>query len=177
LQILFINLITDVLPALALGVGEGGDEIMQKPPRKMNEPIIDRKRWNAIFFYSIVIATSSIGAVLLSHYTIHQTETWNPVLCNNIMFFTLIFSQLLHVFNMGTTGSGFFSSEIMRNKYVWLSVIFSLAALFLIHQIIPAREVLGLHEMSMADWSISLGAGLLSLLVIQTGKKLKIIRQ
>jgi len=51
LQILFINIITDVLPALALGVTEGSNEIMQRPPRNMNEPIIDKKKWIAIFFY------------------------------------------------------------------------------------------------------------------------------
>lgn len=177
LQILFINLITDVLPALALGVTEGGADIMQRPPRNVNEAIIDGKRWISIFFYSIVIGSLSVGAVLFSHYTIHKTELWNPELCNNILFFTIIFSQLIHVFNMGSSGSSFFHSEVFKNKYVWAALSLSVAILICIYAIVPVRKVLSLYEMSVADWLISAGASIVSLVIIQIGKKLKIARQ
>jgi P-type Ca2+ transporter type 2C len=177
LQILFINLITDVLPALALGVTEGSPDIMQRPPRKMNEPIIDRKRWITIFFYSIVIGAMSVGAVFVSHYTVHKTEIWNPELCNNILFFTLIFSQLLHVLNMGGNHSSFFKSEVFRNKYVWGAIAFSVAILIGMYAIEPVRKVLSLYEMSVYDWLISIGASVVSLIIIEIGKKLKIAQQ
>lgn len=177
LQILFINLITDVLPALALGVSEGSSDIMQRPPRNMNEPIIDRKRWTTIFFYSIVIGAMSVGAVFVSHFTVHKTELWNPELCNNILFFTLIFSQLLHVLNMGGNHSSFFKSEVFRNKYVWGAIALSVAILLGIYAIEPVRKVLSLYEMSASDWLISVGASVVSLIIIQIGKKLKIAQQ
>lgn len=176
IQILFINLITDVLPALALGVTEGSLDMMQKPPRSIDEPIIDRKRWISIFFYSIVIGASSVGAVFFSHYTVHKTETWNPELCNNILFFTLIFSQLLHVLNMGSNYS-FFKSEIIRSKYVWGAIILSLFILVGIYNIEPMRKVLTLYNLSINDWLISIGASVVSLIIIQIGKKLKIAQQ
>ncbi|MDO9001063.1 MAG: calcium-translocating P-type ATPase, PMCA-type [Bacteroidota bacterium] len=177
LQILFINLITDVLPALALGVSEGSPDIMQRPPRNMNEPIIDRKRWTTIFFYSIVIGAISVGAVFVSHFTVHKTELWNPELCNNILFFTLIFSQLLHVLNMGGNHSSFFKSEVFRNKYVWGAIALSVAILIGMYAIEPVRKVLSLYEMSANDWLISVGASVVSLIIIQVGKKLKIAQQ
>ncbi len=177
LQILFINLITDVLPALALGVTGGSSNIMRQPPRNINEPIIDRKRWIAISFYSIIIGTTSVGAVLISHFTIHKTETWNPELCNNILFFTLIFSQLLHVFNMGSSGSSFFRSEVFRNKYVWRAIVFSILILLSVYFIIPVREVLSLYEMSVYDWLVSIAASIVSLIIIQIGKRLGIAKQ
>ncbi|MFV5691568.1 cation-translocating P-type ATPase [Flavobacterium sp. LT1R49] len=176
IQILFINLITDVLPALALGVTEGSPDIMQRPPRSIDEPIIDRKRWINIFFYSIVIGASSIGAVFFSHYTVHKAETWKPELCNNILFFTLIFSQLLHVLNMGSNSS-FFKSEVIRSKYVWGAIILSLIILVGIYNIEPMRKVLTLYSMSINDWFISIGASVVSLIIIQIGKKLKIAQQ
>jgi Ca2+-transporting ATPase len=176
LQILFINLITDVLPALALGVTKGSPDIMQRPPRNVNESIIDKKRWGTIFFYSIVIGAMSIGAVFVSHFTVHKTEAWNPELCNNILFFTLIFSQLLHVLNMGSNLS-FFHSEVFRNKYVWGAIALSLAILIGIYAIEPTRKVLSLYEMSVSDWLISIGASIASLIIIQAGKKLKIVEQ
>lgn len=176
LQILFINLITDVLPALALGVTEGSPDIMQRPPRNMSEPIIDRKRWTTIFFYSMVIGIVSEGAVFFSHFTMHKTELWNPELCNNILFFTLIFSQLLHVLNMGSSSS-FFRSEVFRNKYVWGALSLSVIILIGMYAIEPLRRVLSLYEMSTNDWLITVGASVVSLIIVQGGKKLKIAQQ
>lgn len=171
LQILFINLITDVLPALALGMLPGGPSIMQSPPRNSGEAIIQRKNWIAIFYYSFIIASVSIGAVFFSHYTIHATETWNPVLCNNILFFSLIFSQLFHVFNLGDRKSGFFRSEVFTSKYVWASLIISIGILVTIYTIQPVSTVLSVYKMSLTDWIVSISAGVLSVIVIQISKK------
>lgn len=175
LQILFINLITDVLPALALGITEGSDAVMSRPPRNINEPIIDKNKWIAIFFYSIVIGAVSIGAVFFSHITVHKTEHWNPELCNNILFFTLIFSQLLHVLNM-SDGTAFFRSEVMKSKYVWGAIIISTIILLGFYAIEPIRSVLSIYLMSGSDWLIISGASILSLIIIQIGKKIKIVK-
>lgn len=177
LQILFINLITDVLPALALGVTMSSPDIMLRPPRNVFETIIDKKRWGAIIFYSIVLGAMSIGAVFFSHLTIHKTETWNPELCNNILFFTLIFSQLLHVFNMGNSNSSFFKSEVIKNKYIWWALAVSVVIIIAFYAILPVRKVLSLYQMSLFDWLIAIGASLLSMIIIQIGKKLKIAKQ
>lgn len=177
LQILYINIITDVLPALALGVTAGGASIMKQPPRNTEEPIIDAQRWTAIIFYSVIITLTTLGAVFISHYTVHKTETWNPELCNNILFFTLIFSQILHVFNMNAAGSKFFTSEVMKNRYVWYAVLACLVLLFISYQIEVVRRALDIFRMSSEDWMISVGMSLLSLVVIQIVKSLKLVRQ
>lgn len=177
LQILFINIITDVLPALALGITPENTEVMKKPPRSESDPIIDKKRWWTIIFYSLVISVASIGAVLWSHFIIHKTETWNTELSNNILFFTLIFSQLLHVLNMGNTGTSFFKSEVFRNKYVWYSIIVSVALLFVLYLLEPLREVLSIHRMSMEDLWVCISASLISLIIIQIAKAFKFVKQ
>ncbi len=122
LQILFINLVTDVLPALALGVTPGGPEVMKQKPRAVNEPIIDKSRWLRIFFYAGVITATSIGAVYFSHYALHAWGEWDAALSNNILFFTLISAQLFHVFNMGSMDLPFWRTEVVRNRYVWFAV-------------------------------------------------------
>lgn len=177
LQILFINIITDVLPALALGITEGSNVIMKLPPRNIEEPIIDRKRWWAILTYATVITVSSLGAVLISHVTVHNTQFFDPILCNNILFFTLIFSQLLHVFNMGNDGVSFFRTEVFRNKYVWLAVISSIVILIACYITPAIRNALDIYSMTFADWVIAIGMGLFSLVVIQLLRLLKIVRQ
>ncbi len=176
LQILYINLVTDVLPALALGVTEGGDSIMKRPPKNPDEPIVDKKRWKSIIGYSVIIAASALGAVFFTHYTVHRTEHWNPVLCNNVLFITLILSQLLHVFNVTSDKKvAFYKSDVFRNKYVWYALGVCIALTLGVYLIEPVAKVLSLSKPSFIDLGIMLGFSLLSLLVIQILKRWNII--
>lgn len=173
LQILFINLITDVLPALALGVTAGSPGVMTHRPRNPDEPIIDRARWRRIIFYSIVLSADTIGAVYFSHFFIHAGDEWMVQRCNNILFFTLIFSQLFHVFNMGSIDAPFWRTEVVRNRYVWFAVGVCILIIVLLYQITPMRVALSVVPMSVADWAVSIGAGLLAMIIIRLGKHLK----
>ncbi len=174
LQILFINLITDLLPALALGLIKGSADIMKLPPRKSSEPIIDKSRWKLIFFYAIVIGSVSTGAVVFNHYAYHNGEPWDTAMCNNILFFTLIFCQLFHVFNMGS--GPFFNNEVIKSKYVWFSVLGSIAILIGVVQISYVREALNIISMSMQEWIIILSASISSVIIIQVAKSLKLFK-
>ena len=174
LQILFINLITDLLPALALGVTKGSANIMQLPPRNSSEPIIDKSRWKLIFFYSIVIALVSTTGVLINHFYLHTGGASDAAMCNNILFFTLIFSQLFHVFNMGS--GPFFKSEVIKSKYVWYAVITSLVILIGVIQISFVREALNITPMTMQEWLIILSASVSSVIIIQVAKSLKLFK-
>lgn len=176
LQILFINLVTDVLPALALGVTEAAPHIMKRKPYASNTSIIDRKRWASVFTYSTTLTMTTIAAVLTSHEWLHKEEGWNGELCNNILFFTLMFSQILHVFNMSfERGLSFFKSEVFTNKYVWYAVI-SCTLLALLPSWVPAfRNVLQISLYGWKDWIIVATYSFLSLLLIQASKKLKLV--
>ncbi len=174
LQILFINLITDLLPALALGVIKGGADIMKLPPRISSEPIIDKSRWKLIFFYAIVIGSVSTGAVVFNHYVYHDGEPWDTAMCNNILFFTLIFCQLFHVFNMGS--GPFFNNEVIKNKYVWYSVLGSVAILIGVIQIPYVRQALNVIPMTLNEWIIILSASFSSIIIIQITRTLKLIK-
>lgn len=174
LQILFINLITDVLPALALGVTEDTMHIMQRKPYSSDVPIIDKKRWRAIFAYSIIIAITCIGGVFVSHEILHSREAWNVELCNNILFYTLIFSQILHVFNMSfEKGVAFHKTEIFRNQYVWYAIASCTIIVMLSYWIIPVRNVLKVSLYGWKDWTIIAIFSVLSLLIIQFAKKMR----
>ncbi|MFC5271983.1 cation-translocating P-type ATPase [Adhaeribacter terreus] len=177
LQILFINLITDVLPALALGFTEGNPGIMTQPPRKATEPIIDRQRWIAIIYYAVIISLCALGAVYLNHYVLHPAEHWHEGRYNNILFYTLIFAQLTHVFNMGSGNRFFFRSEIVSNKFVWLALLISVSVVILVGWFGPVREALAIHDMLLTDWLAVVSAVLASLIIIQLSKKLKLIQQ
>ena len=176
LQILYINLVTDVLPALALGVTEGSDAIMKMPPRKASERIIDKVRWKSIIVYSVVMAACCLGAVFFTHETFHQSEMWNPELCNNILFITLILSQLWNVFNMTTDNSiAFHKSDVFRNKFVWIAIAACLILTIGTYFIPYVENVLSLYAPSGQDLAIMFGFSILSLVIIQTLKRMKVI--
>lgn len=176
LQILYINLVTDVLPALALGFTEGSASIMKQPPKNLSEQIIDRKRWVSIITYALVITVCCLSAVTLSHYTLHKEEAWNPELCNNILFITLILCQLWNVFNMtNDTKVLFFRSDVFRNKYIWFATIICLILTIGVYFVEPAKKVLALYRPSIMDFAIIFGFSFLSIILIQLLKRTKIV--
>lgn len=167
LQILFINLVTDVLPALALGVIRADASIMRRPPRDPDEPIIGRRHWSRIITYALIIALASLGAVLYSHYALHAAEPWNHVLCNNILFFTLIAAQLLHALNMGAPGVPFFRTAVVRDLRVWGALALCAAIIFTIFWIPVVRTALGIEQLGRNDALAVGGLAFLSFLLIR----------
>lgn len=176
LQILFVNLITDVLPALALGVSPGGSEIMKLNPRNPSEPLIKKRQWTAIWIYSIVISVITLSAVFVSHELFHSGSKFDPKLCNNILFFTLIICQLLHVFNMTSANISFFKSEVFRNKYVWYALGLCVVFLLLIFILTPLKNALDIQPLHIHDWIVVGVSAFCSLLIIQFLKRNKIIK-
>ncbi len=166
LQILFLNMVTDIFPALALGLGTGDKTVMQKPPRDPAKEIITNKGWMVIALYSVTMTSAVIIAVVYCKEVIHS----NNSVCNNVAFITLTFAQLFHVFNMSSKGSAFFNNEITRNKFVWVAVFICSGLTLMVFAIPGIRLVLGLSVLSLKLWVTAIAAGMLPLVVIQAFK-------
>lgn len=150
LQILFLNFVTDVFPALALGVGEGDPNILERPPRDPKESILTRQHWLAIGGYGLMITISVLGAFALAFTWLKMGEGQAVT----VSFLTLAFAQLWHVFNMRESGSSFISNDITRNPFVWgalaLCTGLILAAVYL-----PAlATVLNVVHPGRAGWTL-----------------------
>jgi len=168
LQILFINLLTDVFPALALAFTRGSRNLMNKPPRDPSKPVLNNLQWITVVVYAAVIATSSLCTVIV------MTDE-SPATSSTVLFYTLILSLLLHVFNVGDQQEPIFKTEIIRNIYVWLGIILSALFAVGVYFIPPARSILHLGEIKTFHLiTIAAGASL-SLVVIQVLKKSKLI--
>lgn len=175
LQILFINFLTDAMPALALGVSNGGDQIMKRKPYPPETSIIDKKRWTAIFVYALVITTTTLGAVAISHFLLHRHDHWNNRIYNNILFYTLIFSQLFQVLNMTFKGTiPFHKTDVFRNKAVWYAIVSCILLSLAAYWITPADKILGITVIGLGDWSIILLCSMLTVAIVRIIKKLKL---
>jgi Ca2+-transporting ATPase len=148
LQILFLNLVTDVFPALALGVGEGDPNIMQKPPRRSSEPILTGGHWIQIGYYGVMLTMSVLGAFLISLYWLDMSDK-NAV---TVSFLTLAFGQLGHVFNMRNNESGLFINEITGNRWVWGALVLCVILILGVLYIRPIADVIGLSRPDATSW-------------------------
>lgn len=166
LQILFLNMVTDVFPALALGVGKGDKRIMEKPPKDPGRDIISHKGWITIALYALTITSAVVVAVV---YCRQILETDNQ-LTNNAAFVTLALAQLFHVFNMTSANARFWVNDITKNKFVWLAILLCAGLLLLVFVIPKMREVLKLAALPGAVWLVCIGASLLPLGLIQVYK-------
>ncbi len=169
LQLLFLNLLSDVFPALALGVGEGNEQVMKQPPKDPKEPIITKKNWIQIGIYGMIIGAAVSGAYFYGHFVWETSKEVN----NNIAFFSLAFAQFLHVLNMREAKENVFNNQVTRNKYVWLAVIFCVAVLLGAYNIPVLAEVLSFESLGMKEWILIAVASFIPTVVIQLIKLLR----
>ena len=169
LQILYLNLVTDVFPALALGVGEGDETAMRRPPRPKDESFLTPGHWWGIGGFGVVFTASVLGAFLI------VARVWDEPASAAVTasFLTLAFGQLWHVFNMRDTGSGFLRNDVVRNPWVWGALALCLGLLALAVYLAPLAAVLDLHPPPARTWALILGASLVPLVA---GQAVKVVR-
>jgi Ca2+-transporting ATPase len=163
LQILFLNLVTDVFPALALGVGEGEKTIMKRPPRDPKEPILTRRHWIEMGGFSALITVAVLGVLALALAGLGMEQERAVT----ISFLTLAFAQLWHVFNMRDRGSDFVKNEVVRNPWIWGALALCTALLMAAVYMPGLNTLLRVKDPGLAGWGIVLGASLLPWLVGQ----------
>jgi len=166
LQILLLNFVTDVFPALALGVGEGDATIMDKPPRDPAEPILTRRHWLAVAGYGLLMAASVLGVFAFAHWRLGLDDRGAVTLS----FLTLAFNQLWHVFNMRDRRSGLLRNEITRNRWVWGALALCAVILVGAVHIAPLARVLKVTPPDATGWAVVLVASLIPCVVGQVAK-------
>jgi Ca2+-transporting ATPase len=168
LQILFLNLVTDVFPALALGVGEGEEGIMRKPPRNPEQPILGSGEWVGIAGYAFIITVSVLGSLFIGMEYLLLTADKAVTLS----FLTLAFAQLWHVFNMRSSDSKFWDNTITTNGYIWGALLLCTGLLFMAVYVPIFSDVLKVTPPTLTGWIVVFVMSGIPLLVGQLWKLL-----
>ena len=171
LQLLFLNLLTDVFPALALGIGKGRGKVMQEKPKDPDEPILPPKSWKMITIYGAIIGAWVTGAYFFGLYYMDVSKE----IANNIAFFSLAFTQLLHVFDMRDSDEKVFVNQVTTNKWVWMAIAFCAAVLVAAYFIPGLSALLSFQAMGVQSWLLVSATVLVSVGTIQVLKGVKII--
>jgi len=168
MQILFLNLVTDIFPALALGMGKGNKLIMKLPPRNPKEPIATKRDWLNIVAYAILLAIPIFSVTwYCSHYLKYDAKV-----CNNITFFSLALSQLWHVFNLPSRKISFFKNEITQNKFVWSALLLCISILLLFYWINPLNTIIGIQTLNTNILLLIIATSFAPVVFIQLFKRL-----
>ncbi len=171
LQILFLNVVTDVFPALALGIGKGDESVMHQPPRDPKTPILSQRHWIAVITYALCLT----GSVMFASFYSVEVLGISAENDNNIIFYSLSLAQLVHVFNMTSSKSPLFRNEITQNRYVWLALLACLGILMLTYFVPVLHQALSIQALHPQEWIVVGIAAMVPLIVVQLVKRLQLI--
>lgn len=155
-QILWMNLVTDGLPALALGVEPAEPDIMKRPPRDPKEGIMSKDVMTSIFIGGILLSALTLfvyGWALLEHDQIELLRT--------MVFFTLCTGQLMHAFNSKSLRFSIFKVGIKNNPKLILANLASFAMLIGVIYIPGLQKVFGTTSLTGKQFLVSLFAAVM----------------
>ncbi|WP_294168368.1 calcium-translocating P-type ATPase, SERCA-type [uncultured Clostridium sp.] len=151
IQILFVNLATDGLPAIALGVDPPDKDIMMQQPREKGESIFARGLWS-----KIVIRGCLIGICTLLSFMTGRLYGMDLATCRTIALITLVMSQLLHVFECRSERHSIFEIKVFSNPYLVGAVLVSISMVLAILYIPFLSNVFNTIALTIGQWAIVL---------------------
>jgi Ca2+-transporting ATPase len=165
LQILFLNLVTDVFPALALGLGRDESGAMRRPPRPAGEPILTHAHWRAVVGYAVLLTAAVLGALAAA---VHSGMSDEQAV--TVSFFTLASAQLWHIFDMRSSGTSLFRNEVTTKPWVWGALALCGVLLVAAGHLPILADVLDLHPIGLRGGSLVLGFGLAPVVAAEIGR-------
>lgn len=151
IQILFVNLATDGLPAIALGVDPPDKDIMMQQPRQKGESIFARGLWS-----KIVIRGCLIGICTLLSFMTGRLYGMDLATCRTLALITLVMSQLLHVFECRSERHSIFEIKVFSNPYLVGAVLVSISMVLAILYIPFLANVFNTIPLGLGQWAIVL---------------------
>ena len=155
-QILWVNLLTDTAPALAMAADPPPDDVMRMPPRRATDRVIDREMWVGILFVGLVTAVVSLialdigldGGLLGGSGDIDQART--------MAFTTLVLAQLFNCFNARSDRASAFH-HLFTNRLLWAAIGLSAALQWAVVQLPLFNDAFGTAPLSTGEWLTCLG--------------------
>ena len=168
-HILFINLVTDSLPALALGAEKEEPDIMTRKPRKSNEGIFANGLGFNVAYQGLMVSVITLAAYFIGHYI--ESGVWEVTQSADGMtmaFLAMSMAEIFHSFNMRSHGSIFKLKT--QNPLLWGTMIFSLALTSLLIFVPALRNLFGFEPISLLEYGVALLLALSTIPIVEVVK-------
>ena len=149
IQILLVNLATDGLPAIALGVDPAENDIMRQQPREKNESIFARGLVEKILVRGSLIGLCTLLSFMVGRYYGMDLDT-----CRTLALCTLVMSQLIHVFECRSERHSIFEIKLFTNPYLVGAVAISVILICMVLYIPFLQNVFHTVALSLSQWLI-----------------------
>ena len=164
-QILWVNLVSDGLPNLALTVDPKRRDIMKDKPRSPDEHIITSWMINLILFVSFFAGL----VAFLSFYFVYK-NTGNITLARSVTFVTIGINSLVYVFSVRAPFTSFIKSSMFKNKWLGLSVLAGFGLQFLPFATETLRNFFEVEKLSITYWGVAFGLSIIMFLAVEMFK-------
>jgi Ca2+-transporting ATPase len=180
IQLLWLNLITDGAPALALAMEKGDPDIMDQKPRAKSEPIVNRSMGIGIVIQTIMQTSAVLGAFVaglawhleagaiiplgtnaLSFVLSHDWRGVDVKTAETMAFVTLSLAELFRAYTVRSERASLFSIGIFSNKYMQYAVGISIALLLIVCAVPFLQPIFNTHFLTVREWSVVLGLALM----------------
>ncbi|OXC08624.1 ATPase [Ligilactobacillus agilis] len=170
-QILWINLVTDTFPAIALGVEPGDKGLMEQAPRGLKSNFLSNGVGFNIIYQGLLEGLLTLGVYLYAIcWPVHQDPTLIHQDALTMAYITLGFLQLVHAFNCKSLTASVFSKQIFANKFFNWAILTS-ALLLAATIFIPQFNVLfHVSPLNLSQWGVVLLAGALLVIIVELVK-------
>jgi Ca2+-transporting ATPase len=169
LQILWLNLVTDLFPALALAMEPAAEDVMQRPPRDPRLPLMTRSFAWLIVWQGVLLAACTLLAfrVALRWYGDTGTGLQHSA---TVAFMTLAMVQVAHTLNARSRTKSLFSRSIFSNRWLLAAIVFTVLLQLTTVYLPPLRQVLQTVPLNSRDWQLILACTLIPLVVVEIVK-------
>ncbi|MGZ8385505.1 MAG: cation-translocating P-type ATPase [Nitrospira sp.] len=166
IQILWMNLVTDGIPALALAVDPKAPDLMTRPPRRPEARLLDGGRLLAIGGEGLILGLIALGAFSYSLYGLHQELDQ----ARTVAFTVLVVAQLVHVFNCRSERLSLFQLGVWTNRPLVWAFLLSLAVQVAVLTIPAAAPIFKVAPLPIEDWALMGALGLLPFFIMESTK-------
>jgi potassium/sodium efflux P-type ATPase len=150
-QILWINLLTDTAPALALGVDRSTADVMRRRPRSRRDPIIDREMQLGVLFVGLAMAAATLLTLDMKLPGGFVEGNSSLVEARTAAFTVLVFAQLFNCFNSRSERASAFTG-LLTSPLLWLAVAVSAALQVLVVSLPVLNAAFGTTPLAASDW-------------------------
>lgn len=163
IQILWMNLVTDGIPALALAVDPKAPDLMNRPPRRPEARLLDGGRLLAIGGEGLMLAALALGAFSYSLYGLHQGLDQ----ARTVAFTVMVVAQLVHAFNCRSERWSLFQLSVGTNRALVWAVLLSLAVQIAVLTVPAVSSVFKAAPLPVEDWELMGAAGLVPFIAME----------
>ena len=175
IQLLWLNLVTDALPALALGMEPVEADVMKQRPRSANQSLFTRDFSASMVFYGVLVGAVTLLAYFIGEYVLSDSDLADQTACT-MSFATLVFCELSRAFAVRSEDRSIFQIGVFSNKHMNKAFAVGMCMQLGVLLIPSLQRIFHVTNLNSTEWTVVICLSLMPLLVSEITKALRRVK-